>query len=390
MTGSSRERRTWAFWGTYDTGKPRTRILKEGLRRVGIDLVEIHSDVWGGIEDKSTISPREWVARALSWLCSYPGLVARFLAGPRPELVVVPYLGQLDAIVLLPFARLRRVPVVLDFPLPLHEAVVVDRGLVGTGNPTARLLRAVDWLALHAADLVVVLSETRARTIGAEYGVAPERFAVVRLGAETSVFEPAPPPATRPGNNDRLQVLFYGQFAPMHGLPTVIEAARTLQQEKIDWTIIGTGQDDRHLRHWIETERPANVTWIDWVPYAELAEKIAAADLCLGLFGTSAKAQVSIPNKVYQAVAVGRAIATLDSDAVRELLPAGSPGVYLVAEPTPEALVATLRSALSQLDQLRSTSFHDEVRQSIAPESVGEVFVREIPFRLGRKAWTKR
>jgi hypothetical protein len=35
-------------WGTYDTSKPRTRILRDGLRAAGATVQECHAPVWGG------------------------------------------------------------------------------------------------------------------------------------------------------------------------------------------------------------------------------------------------------------------------------------------------------------------------------------------------------
>jgi glycosyltransferase involved in cell wall biosynthesis len=370
-------------WGTYDLGKPRTRLLRDGLRSLGVPLTEIHIDLWRGIEDKSRISSRRRrLAIGLRWLWSYPVLIARFLAAPRPSVVLVPYLGHVDVLFLLPFARLRRSLVVLDLVLPLHETVVLDRSLIAHRSPLARALRWLDWLAMRAADIVLVLSKTRAATVSRNYGVPEDRFLVSRLGAETSVFSPAPPSGEMPDQDNRLKVLFYGQFAPMHGLPMVVEAARILHNEPIDWTIIGTGQDDPSLSEWIDQDQPEHVHWHHWVPYAQLQEHIAAADVCLGLFGPTAKAQVSIPNKIYQAIAVGRAIVTLDTNAVRELLPPGSPGVYLVTNPTPQALADTLRTVLKDLPLLRQTRFHDATRESIDPVSVAQELVITISQRL--------
>ncbi len=49
----------------------------------------------------------------------------------------------------------------------------------------------------------------------------------------------------------------------------------------------------------------AKVHWDDWIDYPQLHQRIAAADICLGIFGGSAKAASVIPNKVFQIVAMG-------------------------------------------------------------------------------------
>ena len=86
--------------------------------------------------------------------------------------------------------------------------------------------------------------------------------------------------------------------------------------------------------------RLPHVRTVDWVPYAELPARIAAADVVLGIFGKTAKARMVIPNKVYQAAAVGSAIVTADTPAIREVFVPGE-SVYAI-EPTPRALADAL------------------------------------------------
>src|SRR6185437_8339843 len=45
-----------------------------------------------------------------------------------------------------------------------------------------------------------------------------------------------------------LQVLFYGQFIPLHGIGTIIEAARLLRDAPIQWTLVGRGQEAPRIR----------------------------------------------------------------------------------------------------------------------------------------------
>ena len=103
------------FWGTYDLGKPRNRILLKGLKENGDEVLECRADVWSGIEDKSGITDlRARLRLLMSWLLCYPGLVWRYLRLPKHDVVLVGYLGHVDVLVLWPFAKLRRAPVVWD------------------------------------------------------------------------------------------------------------------------------------------------------------------------------------------------------------------------------------------------------------------------------------
>ena len=63
-----------------------------------------------------------------------------------------------------------------------------------------------------------------------------------------------------------------------------------------------------------------NISFIAPVPYGELPVLMAQADVCLGIFGDSPKTDLVIPNKVYEAIAMGKAIITADTPAIRELL----------------------------------------------------------------------
>jgi glycosyltransferase involved in cell wall biosynthesis len=65
----------------------------------------------------------------------------------------------------------------------------------------------------------------------------------------------------------------------------------------------------------------------------------------LGVFGSSEKAAMVVPNKVYQAAAVGRPLVTRDGPGLREVL---EPGRHCLAcaPGDPEALAAAVRGLL--------------------------------------------
>jgi len=177
------------FWGTYDTGKPRVRIMLEGLKKNAVEITECHRNCWNGIEDKSQISGTvERLCILIRWILSYPGLIVRYLKLPRHDVVIVGYMGHLDTLVLWPFARLRKVPILWDAFLSLYDTVVEDRKLVKPSHPLARMLYAWEWLACRAADLVMLDTRAHADYFVSRFKINDKKTFSVLVGAELDVF----------------------------------------------------------------------------------------------------------------------------------------------------------------------------------------------------------
>ena len=354
------------FWGTFDLGKPRNRILLHGLQETGAEILVCHREVWGGVEDKSRLSGLRRLGFLLRWLLAYPGLIARYLRLPRHDAVLIGYLGQLDVLVLWPFARLRRVPVVWDAFLSLHDTVVEDRKLVSARHPLARLLFAWEWLACRAAARVVLDTRAHAEHFVSTFRLPPEKVEAVFVGAEPEAFPPIP---YEPGDG-AVRVLFYGQLIPLHGVETILRAARAARDEAFEWTLIGSGQEEDLVRRKLAEEPLERLRWIPWVPYEDLARHIHESDVCLGIFGAGGKAARVIPNKVFQAVSAGRPLVTRDSPAIRELLSEG-PGAYLVPPADPDSLLDALRRFRAERQALAGIELHAAARERIQPRAIG-------------------
>ena len=208
----------------------------------------------------------------------------------------------------------------------LADTLVEDRARFAPRSPAARMLRAIDRAAFHAADLVVADTEANGaffRELGAR------NVKVCFVGAEERVFTPgwqAP---------ERFTALFVGKLIPLHGLETILEAAR--RAPELRFRIVGSGQ----LESLVQSP-PANVERRAWVDYERLPDELHHAGCALGIFGTSAKAHRVIPNKVFQALACGTPVVTADTPAARELLSDGE-SALLVPPGDPDALVAALR-----------------------------------------------
>src|SRR5262245_730547 len=319
--------------GTYERDYPRARVLIEGLRELGVEVVERHRPVWERERHKAGAFLRPLpLARTLGRFAgAWVALLAEGAREPGVDAIVAGYPAQPDALPAWCVARGRRVPLVVDMMISLADTLAGDRGRAG--RLAAAALAGADRAAARAADLVVADTDVGADWLSERFGVPRARVAVVPVGAEPDRFAPGPPPDGAPA------ALFYGKLAPLHGVATVLAAARRPGVPPV--RLIGDGQLGPWLAGELARDRPPGLTWERWVPYESLGAEVGRAAVCLGIFGESAKAARVVPNKVWQARAAGRPVVTADTPAVREVLEDGRTAL-LVPAGDPDALAAAL------------------------------------------------
>jgi glycosyltransferase involved in cell wall biosynthesis len=309
------------YFGTYERDYPRNAQVISCLRGAGVEVDERHVPVWDGRRDSWRAGPGTALRLAAAEL--------RLLQRPheRYDVVIVGYPGHFD----LPAAKraARGQPVVFNPLVSLADTFVADRGRFRPGSAAARALASVDRRALRAADLVVADTRAHADHLAELAGLPRDRVEVALVGAEERVFTPGWSPA------EPFTVLFVGKLIPLHGLETILAAARAAPG--LRFRVVGSGQLEAVLR-----DRPTNVEWIPWVEYERLPEELHRAGCALGIFGTSAKAQRVIPNKAFQALACATPLVTADTPAARELLVDGETAL-LVPPGDSDALAAALQ-----------------------------------------------
>lgn len=314
------------FFGTYVTsaGYPVNRFLLEGLRRSGAAVEECREELWEDGFLHAAIG-RQGVGRLWRVARRFPGVYRR-LAGRYRRLtehrcVIVGYPGYLDvALARLLLRRRSRLLVLVAF-ISLYDTVVTDRQRLRPGSLLAKLLRRLDRFSFGCADLVLVDTQAQARHYAALLGLPEWRFHRSFVGHEFTGLDRAEPSwrAAEPG---RFRVLFFGTYVPLHGVEAILEAAALLREcPEFEFELVGSGQLYPAIRATAARCGLTKVTFVDaWLNAGELADRVQEADVCLGIFGTTAKAARVIPYKVLGALALGKPVVTRDSPAVRELL----------------------------------------------------------------------
>lgn len=363
---------TIVCWGTYDIGKPRVRILLNSLNKSPFKVIECHKNIWNNIEDKSQLKgifPKLKIL--LKLIIAYPQLLLRYITLPSHKIVLIPYLGIFDIFIIMPILLFKRVPVILDFFVPLYDSIVNDRKLLSKYNPLSYLIYYTEKLALHYSKVILVDTSSHGNYISKLYKVSENKFKRVFVGAEDIFFKPCKDIKSPFSPND-FNIFFYGQFIPLQGIEKIVSAARILKEKglhNIKFTIAGIGQTSNSIDKLIKTENIDNIKRITWIPYDELPIWINKSDLCLGIFGDSIKAKSVIPNKVFQILAANKCIITSDSPAIKELLEHTNTNLINIIEKNNATLLANKIEELynkSKTTKLSnsSISFNKDISQT--------------------------
>jgi glycosyltransferase involved in cell wall biosynthesis len=364
--------------GTYDPTFSHNRKLIALLEAAGHEVVTCQVDLWG--DERHEIPQQRKADVLVRAVLAYPRLIWRFLRIRRGDAVIVLHPGWFDMIVLAPLAKLRRMPVLFNAFISLYDTVVSDRKLASADSFLGKSLRVVDRSSLRLASRVLADTPGHADYFAELADLPRDRIGVVWVGAWDRIFTPRPEIKNGPP-----RVLFYGTFIALHGLETIIRAAKLVEADGIAVRIIGHGQEQPLVDRLLDELAPANVETIERVPLEQLPNEIAAATICLGVFGTSDKAHRVVPHKVFECAAVGRPIITGDTEGVRTAFDENE--VMLTPPGDATALAEAIRSLMAQPD-LRdrlSRACHERYVRMFSFDVLTKVLDRELETMLGTK-----
>jgi len=178
-----------------------------------------------------------------------------------------------------------------------------------------------------------VIAETHEmKTMLIKYrGVPPERIEVVGLGVDHNVFRPMDQLSARDLLNispDALLLLYVGGMDEYHDLEPVIEGLAATRPPSVELHVVGDGE---YRRRYEAKARSAqvNARFYGHVPHAVIPQYIAAANLCIAPYRTSACHNGIVPFstlKIPEYMACGRPVASVPGGQIQRLIEDGISG----------------------------------------------------------------
>jgi colanic acid biosynthesis glycosyl transferase WcaI len=238
----------------------------------------------------------------------------------------------------------------------MYPDMALGGSLVAPGR-IARIWERLHRWALRRASRVIVLGDDMRARITAK-GVAPQRIAIVRDGAEITkpgLGSPEPPrdrEVVRAIRGDfRFVLLHAGNLGFYGAWNTLLSAAQQLSDEGVGVVFVGDGALRSQLQAAAAGSR--NVRFLPFFPASKVSSVLAAADVHIvtikrGLEG------VVVPSKLYGILAAGRpilAVAPPETDAASL---GARRGFGVSADPDkPEQVVSVVRELLAHPHRLQ-------------------------------------
>lgn len=281
------------WFGIYDPGYSRNKVLMDGLRENGVEVVECNARGKGIGKYISLIQQLRALKNSHDFIyCAFPVYVNIMWA----------------------FFFQKR-PIVTDAFFSKYDSVVHDRKTYARFHPKALFFYLLDRFMVTLSDVLIV--DTHAHKVFFSRWCSPSKLHVIPVGTHTGEFFPTKD--TREENHTFL-VQFHGYYIPLQGVEHIVEAANLLKDRRdIRFRFIGKGQTFKDISAKVEELKLTNIEFIpDIIPINALNEKLNEADVVLGIFGDTPKTNRVIPNKLYQGIAVRKPVITKDTLAIRE------------------------------------------------------------------------
>jgi glycosyltransferase involved in cell wall biosynthesis len=305
------------YFGTYRENYSRNKILIAALRSAGIEVIECHVPLWHGIEDRVNVTSGGWLSPKFWWraIKVYLTLLWKYRKIDTYDILMVGYPGQVDVYLARILADLKKKPLVWDVFMSLY-LIAKERSLDNRSLSAVKFIRKIEAKALSKPDLLLQDTAEYVKWFQKEYGIEPDKFALVPTGADDRIFKPLQPSEKR---DALFHVLYYGTFIANHGVKLIVQAAELLQDQKdIVFEMIGDGPEKENAEKFIQSNSLSNVHFYDWMNQQELLKFITEADVCLGAFGETPQSLMTVQNKIYECMAMGKAVITGTSPAIQQ------------------------------------------------------------------------
>ena len=216
---------------------------------------------------------------------------------------------------------IHRKKIVYDVFISRYNTEVEDRQKISKNSLKAKLLFFLDKFTCEKSDIAFLDTKSHVNYFKKTFGIKKD-LKVIYVGANEKLWIPNKYNIIK---NNKFNVVFWGAFSPLHGADIIVKTAKLLEKEKdIEFHLLGFskekmfGQCNEEIEGLVENSKNVKLKYGITLS-TTLIDYANSADICLGIFGNTKKANMVLPHKAFETLALKKPLITMDSIAAREI-----------------------------------------------------------------------
>ena len=362
---------TVCFFGSYDETFTSNIIVKKGLQKAGIRVVEVmHQVPVSELNKPEHIGILPMIKRLLRKTAIISVIVKNHHLLRETDVIYVGYPGHADVPLAWLVAKVFRCKLVFNPLVLFYTGFVDDQAILKPGSVLARIFKWGEGLIYKLCDKVYADTPDQKKHLIRLFGLAEDRIEVLPIGADDEVYAFEGYGNTR---DNHFNVMYYGLYSPLHATPVIIEAAKILKNDTdIRFVMVGKGQTYEKTVALAQQYGLENVEFYPDMTEQNATDTLQRSDVFLGFIAKHPSVERIVPNKVYQGMALGKAVVTAKAAAIASILQ-HKKDVYMIEPNSPQALadaVAELHSNKA-LKEAIAKGGRDVFMSRFTPTAVG-------------------
>ncbi len=206
----------------------------------------------------------------------------------------------------------------------------------------------LERLSSKLADRLICLTPEYASYYKKLYKIRADKFSSVPDGIQDIWLEQ--PASTSQDLHRPKRVLYWGNYLVQHGLDMILDSAKELEDENIEFVFCGKGDNEGWVREEARRRNLSNVVFRGFIPTTEeLIQIVDSADIVLGHLKDMHDTGLSASNKMKQGMARSKPVITIWTRQKEELYQTKDNPVPPIVqiEQSSRALIAAIREVIS-------------------------------------------
>ena len=305
------------FFGAYDRNFTSNQIVLKGLRQNGVEVIEVNSHIpLTRLDSKKDMSFLKLTGRVFKkW--KIVGEVFKNWGHLRScDFIYVGFPGHFDVILAYPVALFLRKKIIFNPLVVFYTGFVNDQGILKEGSFLANILKWGEKMIYKMSYLVLADTKLQEKHLHDVFGVPNSKMKVLAIGADDAIYKYSP----KKGDASEFNVVYYGLYSPLHGVEYILDAAEICKKDKaIKFLMVGKGNTYQKCVEDANKRGLTNVIFYPDLTEVDAFETLAQGNVFLGFLQKHPSVDRIVPNKVYQGLALGKAVISGDTPVMREV-----------------------------------------------------------------------